>query len=108
MLGYMVQIILSLLLWAFNLSNFYRKLFILGSIEATVNTLLITVAISFLSFLILYGWGRYNFKRFAHLKRRHFPEAIVPEDIVSYFKLSPEVVKAMQTDKITTLEKTIV
>ena len=108
MLGYIVQIILSLLIWIFNLSNFYKQLFILGSIYRTINTLLITIMISFLGFLIMYGWGRYNFKRYAHLKRRRFPDYITIEGLAKYFNLSLEVVETMQNDKIIILEKTIV
>lgn len=108
MLGYIVQIILSLLIWIFNLSNFYKQLFILGSIYRTINTLLITIVISFLGFLIMYGWGRYNFKRYAHLKRRRFPDYITIEGLAKYFNLSLEVVETMQNDKIIILEKTIV
>ena len=108
MLGYIVQIILSLLIWIFNLSNFYKQLFILGSIYRTINTLLITIMISFLGFLIMYGWGRYNFKRYAHLNRRRFPDYITIEGLAKYFNLSLEVVESMQNDKITILEETIV
>lgn len=108
MLGYIVQIILSLLIWIFNSSNFYKQLFILGSIYRTINTLIITIVISLLGFLIMYGWGRYNFKRYAHLKRRKFPDYITIEGIAEYFNLSLEVVESMQNDRIIILEKTIV
>jgi poly-beta-1,6-N-acetyl-D-glucosamine biosynthesis protein PgaD len=107
-LGYMFQIILCLLLWFFNLSNFYRKLFVLGSIKATLITMVITVIISISSFMILYLWSFYNYKRFAHLRRRKFPREVTVEDITDYFHLEPNLVIKMQGEKIIELDKTIV
>ena len=108
MLGYIVQFILSLLIWAFNLSNFYKKLIILGNITNTIKILLITFITSLLGFLIMYGWGRYNFNRYAHLKRRKFPNNITVEEIIKCFNLPIEIVENMQNSKLIVLEKTIV
>lgn len=108
MLVYFIQVSLSVGLWAFNLSNFYRKLFILPDIITTINTLMITLVISILAFLIIFFWGRYNFKKYAHLNRRRFPKTVASEDIAEYFNLSPVVVEDMGNSKRIHLEKTIV
>ena len=92
MLWYLVQIVLSLLLWTFNLSNIYQKLFMFGNVKATISTLFITIVSSIFIFVIIHGWGRYNFKKYAHLRRRKFPEGVSVEEIVEFFKLSPQVV----------------
>lgn len=108
MLGYLIQIALSIVLWIFNLSNFYRKLLIFPDIKTTLNTLFITIIISILAFLIIYSWGRYNFKRYAHLDRRKFPSDVTTEEISEYFNLSLETVAEFQDNNKIVLEKTIV
>jgi poly-beta-1,6-N-acetyl-D-glucosamine biosynthesis protein PgaD len=108
LLTYFIQVTLSVALWAFNLSNFYHKLLILTDIKTTIYTLLITIMISVLACLVIYFWGRYNFKRYAHLNRRKFPKEVSSQDIIEYFNLSPEIVEYMQNNKNIQLEKTIV
>lgn len=108
MVGYLIQIALSVALWTFNLSNFYHKLLIFPDIKTTLNTLLITVLISIVAFLTIFSWGRYNYKKYAHLRRRNFPEDVTTEEVVEYFNLSLETVVDMQNNKRIVLEKTIV
>lgn len=108
MVGFIIQITVSVVLWIFNLSNFYHKLLIFPNIKTTLNTLLITVMISILAFLIIFGWGRYNYRKYAHLRRRNFPEDVTTGEIVEYFKLPLETVVEMQNNKKIVLEKTIV
>lgn len=107
MIGYIVEIILTILIWLFNLSNFY-KLLVFLNIRKTINTLIITFAISILAFLIMFIWGKYNYKRYAHLNRRKFPNDVTSNEIVEYFNLPHELVTSMQNDKEIELEKTIV
>jgi poly-beta-1,6-N-acetyl-D-glucosamine biosynthesis protein PgaD len=108
MLGYVLQTVLSIIFWIFNLSNFYHKLFIFGNIEITVHTFLITFTIAICIFLLLYLWGRYNYKRYAHINRRTFPKDVTSDEIALYFGLKSSLVEKMQNDKIIILEKTIV
>lgn len=108
MLGYIIQIILSIILWVFNLSNFYYTLFIFSNIKTTIRTIIITVVIAMGVFVLIYSWGRYNYKRYAHLKRRKFPENVTNDKIATYFGLSLSLVEKMQNDKIIVIEKTIV
>jgi poly-beta-1,6-N-acetyl-D-glucosamine biosynthesis protein PgaD len=108
MLGYIIQIILSIILWVFNLSNFYYSFFIFNNINATIRTIAITVVISVCVFMLIYLWGKYNYKRFAHLKRRKFPENVTNDKIAEYFGLPLSLVEKMQNNKIIVIEKTIV
>jgi poly-beta-1,6-N-acetyl-D-glucosamine biosynthesis protein PgaD len=108
MLGYLIQIIASLIVWGFSLSNFYDKLFMIGNLENTIRIILATILISLILFIVMYGWGKYNFKRFAHLRRRKFPDDIKPEELAKYFNLPVEEIKKMQNDKKIELEKTII
>ncbi|GIM27882.1 hypothetical protein CPJCM30710_05480 [Clostridium polyendosporum] len=108
MLGYIFQILLSIVLWLFNLSNFYHKLFILDNIQTTIHILLITVAIAMCIFILIYFWGKYNYKRYAHLNRRKFSKNVNNDEIELYFGLPSSLVEKMQNDKIIILEKTIV
>lgn len=108
MLGYIFQILLSVVLWLFNLSNFYHKLFILDNIQTTIHILMITVAIAMCAFILMYFWGEYNYKRYAHLNRRKFPQDVTNDEIELYFGLSSSLVEKMQNDKVIILEKTIV
>lgn len=108
MLIYIFQVILSVLLWVFNLSNFYHKLFILGNIKNTIHTLTITIAFSISVFIVMYGWGKYNYKRYANLNRRKFPKDITASEVANYFDLPVSLIVQMQNDKVIILEKTIV
>jgi len=108
MLGYLIQIIGSLIVWAFSLSNFYIELFMIRNIEKTLRIILITVLISVILFIIMYIWGKYNFNKFAHLRRRKFPKDTTPNDLAEYFNLPIDEILKMQNDKKIELEKTIV
>ncbi len=108
MLGYIIQSLLSILLWLFNLSNFYNKLFILDNVQATIRVFIITIIFSFFFSIIIYLWQKYNYKKFAHLRRRTFPQNVTTNEIELYFDLPPSLVEKMQNDNIIILEKTIV
>ncbi|EKQ54363.1 MULTISPECIES: poly-beta-1,6-N-acetyl-D-glucosamine biosynthesis protein PgaD [unclassified Clostridium] len=116
MLYYIIQtlssmIFLSLLyivFWSFNLPNFYNKLFTLSDVSITMYTFMITIVIASSSFILIYFWGKYNYKRYAHLRRRKFPKAVTEEEIERYFNLPSSTIEKMQNDKIIILDKTIV
>lgn len=108
MLGYLIQIVASLIVWGFSLSNFYIELFMIRNIEKTLRIILITVLISVILFIIMYIWGKYNFNKFAHLRRRKFPKDTTPDDLAEYFNLPIDEILKMQSDKKIELEKTIV
>lgn len=108
MLGYLIQIVASLIVWAFSLSNFYIELFMIKNIEKTIRIILITVLISVILFIVMYIWGKYNFNKFAHLRRRKFPKDTTPNDLAEYFNLPIDEIIKMQNDKKIELEKTIV
>lgn len=105
---YMIQIVLSILLWKFNLSNFYSKLLIFPNVKSTITTFIITAGISILAFIVMLLWGRYNYKKYAYLNRRKFPKDVTSQEIASYFDLQVEAIEKMQNDRIIDLEKTIV
>lgn len=108
MLGYVTQILFSIVIWLFNLSNFYNKLFTPSNINTTIRTFAITIAIAGGGFIVAYLWGKYNYKRYAHLRRRKFPKDVTNNEIELYFNLQSSLVEKMQNDKIIILEKTIV
>lgn len=108
MLGYLIQIIISLVVWAFSLSNFYTELFMIKNMEKTIRIILITVLISVILFIVMYIWGKYNFNKFAHLRRRKFPKDTTPDELAEYFNLPIDEILKMQHDKKIELEKTIV
>lgn len=108
MLGYLIQIMASLIIWIFGLSNIYEKLFMINNIENTIRTTLITVWISIIVFIIMLTWGKYNYNRYAHLRRRKFPKDTTIEELSEYFNLSLDKIEKMQNDKRIELEKTIV
>lgn len=99
MLIYIIQVILSILLWIFNLSNFYHKLFILGNIKNTISTLAATIIFSLSALIAMYIWGKYNFRRYAGLNRRKFPENVSACEIADYFELPISLVEQMQKDR---------
>jgi poly-beta-1,6-N-acetyl-D-glucosamine biosynthesis protein PgaD len=105
---FVIQILLSVFLWAFNLSNFYNKLFLFANIDTTIRVFLLTITFSLLFFIIIYLWRKYNYKKFAHLHRRTLPSYVTSTEIEVYFNLPSSLVEKMQNDKIFVLEKTIV
>ena len=108
MLGYLIQIITSLIVWAFSLSNFYEKLFIINNIQDTIRVMLITVLISVIIFIVIFAWGKYNYNRYAHLTRRQFPKDTTKDEVAEYFNLPINEILKMQNDKRIELEETIV
>lgn len=108
MLVYTFQTLSSIVLWLFNLTNFYRKLFILDNIQTTIRIFLSTVAIAMCIFILMYSWEKYNYKRYAPLNRRKFPKNVTNDEIKLYFGLPSSLVEKMQNDKVIILEKTIV
>jgi poly-beta-1,6-N-acetyl-D-glucosamine biosynthesis protein PgaD len=107
-LGFILQIILSLILWLFNLSEFYQRLLIIDDGRYILWVLLITVGVSVGNFLVLHLWGIYNLKKFGPLNRRTFPENVTPEDISIHFDIPLETIDDMQNRKVIVLEETIV
>jgi poly-beta-1,6-N-acetyl-D-glucosamine biosynthesis protein PgaD len=108
MLGYILQIVFSIALWLFNITNFYSKLFSINNIYITIRTFVITAAISICIVLVLYLWGKYNYKKYAHLTRRGFPKNVSNNEIETYFGLASCLIEKMQNDKVIVLEKTII
>jgi len=108
MLFYIIQTLLSIVVWSFNLSNFYNKLFTSSDVSTTIHTFIITIFIASGSFILMYFWGKYNYKKYAHLRRRKFPKVVTNDEIESYFNLPSSTIEKMQNDKIIILEKTIV
>jgi poly-beta-1,6-N-acetyl-D-glucosamine biosynthesis protein PgaD len=108
MLFYIIQTLLSIVVWSFNLSNFYNKLFTSSNVSTTIQTFIITIVITIGSFILMYFWGKYNYKRYAHLRRRKFPKTVTNDEIERYFNLPSSTIEKMQYDKIIILEKTIV
>lgn len=112
MLYYIIQTLLWLLLytvfWSLNLSNFYNRLSSLDNVSATMHIFIMTIVIAVSCFILMYFWGRYNYKKYAHLRRRKFPKDVTHEEIEIYFNLPSPLVKKMQNDKIITFKKTIV
>ena len=116
MLYYIIQtlfsivfwLLLFMVFWLFNLSNFYNKLFTSSDVSTTIHTFIITIFIASGSFILMYFWGKYNYKRYAHLRRRKFPKTVTNDEIERYFNLPSSTIEKMQYDKIIILEKTIV
>ena len=108
MLFYIIQTLLSIVVWSFNLSNFYNELFTSSNVSTTIHTFIITIVITIGSFILMYFWGKYNYKRYAHLRRRKFPKTVTNDEIERYFNLPSSTIEKMQNDKIIILEKTIV
>jgi poly-beta-1,6-N-acetyl-D-glucosamine biosynthesis protein PgaD len=116
MLYYIIQTLLSIILfsllytvlWSLNLPDFYNKLSSLDDVSALIHIFIITIVIAGSFFILMYFWGRYNYKRYAHLRRRKFPKDVTQEEIEIYFNLPSLLVEKMQNDKIIILENTIV
>ncbi|MFP4698480.1 MAG: poly-beta-1,6-N-acetyl-D-glucosamine biosynthesis protein PgaD [Eubacteriales bacterium] len=108
MLGFFFQIFFSVIIWVFNLSEFYTRLFKIEDVGYTVRVFIITVGIAVINLLIMYWWGEYNYRKFGSLNRRKFPKETTPNEIAETLDLPIETVIHMQNNKIIVLDKTIV
>ena len=116
MLYYIIKTLFSIAFWlllskvflSLNLSDFYNKLFTLSDVITTIHTFIITLVIASSGLILMYFWGRYNYKRYAYLRRRKFPKDVTKYEIERYFNLPSSTIEKMQNDKIIILEKTIV
>ncbi|MDF2547169.1 MAG: pgaD [Anaerosolibacter sp.] len=107
-LGFFIYTALTLILWYFNLNYIYNELFYMQNIFDTLKIISVTITAAMVAFVIMLGWGRYNYQKFGHLDRRQFPKKVSSEDIAKYFNLSIQQVDELQSDKWINLEKTIV
>ena len=57
-----------------------------------------------ISFLILWIWNRYNYRRYGKLNRRKYPGETTREEILKLDLISPEIYTNLQKNKITILE----
>lgn len=105
---YIFEIFVAIVISFFDLSNSYGMVLTLDNIQASIHIVLITVAITMGVFILIYFWGKYNYKRYAHLSRRKFPIDVTKEEIEIYFDLPSPLVEEMQNHKVIILEKTIV
>lgn len=103
---FLVQIILSLLLWYFNVSIIASELLVFPHIMDTLKVFLTTAVIASSSLVVLFLWGKYNYLRYGRLNRRRAPRDTTPLDIAAYFNLPIEEVEKYQSIKWLELEKT--
>jgi poly-beta-1,6-N-acetyl-D-glucosamine biosynthesis protein PgaD len=108
MLGFFIYTALTLVLWYFNINYIYNELFFVQNIFDTLKIISLTITAAMIAFVIMLGWGRYNYRKFGHLDRRQFPKVVSSEDIAKYFDLPIQQVEEFQNDKWINLEKTIV
>lgn len=116
MVYYIIKTLFSIAFWlllskvflSLNSSNFYNNLFTLSDIITTIHTFVITLVIASSCLILMYFWGRYNYKRYAHLRRRKFPKDVTKSEVERYFNLPSSTIEKMQNHKIIILEKTIV
>ena len=108
MVYYIIQSLLSIVFWlllskvflSLNLSDFYNKLFTLSDVITTIHAFIITLVIACGGIILMYFWGRYNYKRYAHLRRRNFPKDVTKEEVKNYFNLPSSSIEKMQNDKV--------
>lgn len=106
--SFLTQVILSLLLWYFNVSVFVNELLLFPHLLDTIRVFGITLAIAVCSFMVLYLWGKYNFNKYGKLNRRQFPPKVEAQDVSNYFGISIEKIEKYQNSKWVELDKTIV
>lgn len=102
------QVVLSLIVWYFNLTYLAREIIFIGEIKDTVRIVVTTFVLAFAASIILYGWGHYNYKKYGQLNRRSFPQSVTPAEKAIYFNLDETTIKDLQNARIIKLDKTIV
>lgn len=103
-----LQITLTLTMWAFNLFFGIDYLFNIENIYYTVRITGITILVAIFSFLILYFWSEYNYRRFSKLNRRSFSGEATNEELAIFFNIDMKQIEEMQQSKYIELDKTIV
>jgi poly-beta-1,6-N-acetyl-D-glucosamine biosynthesis protein PgaD len=108
MIGAFLQITATLAMWVFNVSFEADNLFNIDNIYYTLRVTTITLGVAIISFLILFLWSEYNYKRYSKLKRRRFSGIATNEELASYFKIELRQIEEMQQSKYVEFDKTIV
>lgn len=104
-LGQLIQLIITIILWLFGM--FYLKETVFSD-SKTLFTLFFTIIVALIWLIVSILWGRYNYKKYAHLKRRTFPKDTTINDISNLLDLDVKIIEEMQNTKNIVLEETIV
>lgn len=108
MLSAMTQISFTLLMWVVNIFFASNQLLLQNDMDKTVKVISVTIATAIFSFIILFYWSEYNYRRFGRLRRRRFASPVSNEELASFFNITEEQIQQMQQSKWTELDKTIV
>lgn len=104
-----VQILLTVLLWAFNLNNLMARMILVPiDLDGTVDIVLRTLVFAAIGYVVLFTWSNYNFRRFGSLDRRKHPENTSVDDIAQYFSIHTDTVQRLQNERYVELKETIV
>lgn len=68
-----IQILFTLIVWLFNISNAYIRF---RNNMQVVYTVIITLILSVVIFAIVMGWSVYNYRKYGKLNRRNFPKPV--------------------------------
>lgn len=105
LIGQITQLVLTVILWG--LGTFYLGETILSD-PSTIYIFVFTTFVAIIWITLSMWWGNYNFKKFAHLNRRTFPQDTTAEEVSFVTKLNVSEILKLQNQKEIILEKTIV
>lgn len=97
--SFVVQFVLSAMLWYFGLKYVRHFLWAKNEPLVTWHMTETTLIVAALSFAIMAGWGTYNRRRFGSLRRRSMPVAVSSQDLEKLFGLSDSTVATLQTSR---------
>lgn len=96
---YLFLPLVSLLLWVIGLPHIYRTVFREDVLQQLLRLLGGVGWMVLVIFIVLRGWGFYNYYVFGKRnRRREYPEVSL-EDLSKHFDLSPEEVQVLQDQK---------
>lgn len=107
-LVYLVYVIYGIIAVKLGLPLFEISMYNRGMLAETERMFFILFVGSLIITLWLICWRQYNFRRFGKKDRRKFPKDVTDEDLAEYFKLEPEEIKKLKSQKVIEFEENVI
>ncbi len=98
-------VVSTVALWGASGVHLYEMLFSPEYLQKTIDILIFLSIISFVAFVMMFGWQQYNFRVFGKKERRAFPSAIPDERLAGMYNTELEDINTLRNSKIVWLER---
>ncbi len=96
---YLLLPIINILLWVVGISSIYTEVFEKVGYLEFFKLIQKMGWVVLIAFIVFRGWGYYNYRRFGKRNKRSSFEEYRQVDLASYFKITPEEVEQLTSEK---------